>query len=375
MPVSGRATLYLACLRAAFPISSYLRRPMTGIDNVTLQQTIVHKVGNPTRGEQLRLSENPLTLNDEIVRKLLVKYFLQAFNENELYHFTHLSDVGLNEVYNYVQRIFQDPKSFTDTSATLAQFLYSKSTHVRVKEGELYVVLFDNVPFQNDFVPAIGLFKSETKDTFLKVFEHGQSFEVVSEEGISVNKMDKGCLIFKQNEAEGYCVCVVDNTNKNNDAQYWIADFLQVAPTANDYHHTSELLQVVKQFATQEMPEHFEVTKGQQIDLMQRSLDYFKEREQFSMEEFSNEVIHFPEMVEQFAQFKDNYARSKSLEFEDEFDIDLAAVKKQGKTFKSVLKLDKNFHVYIHGRRDLIERGYDEENGKYYYKLYFEEEA
>lgn len=44
-------------------------------------------------------------------------------------------------------------------------------------------------------------------------------------------------------------------------------------------------------------------------------------------------------------------------------------------SFKSVLKLDKNFSVYIHGNRDYIEQGYDEERGKNYYKLYYENET
>jgi hypothetical protein len=42
--------------------------------------------------------------------------------------------------------------------------------------------------------------------------------------------------------------------------------------------------------------------------------------------------------------------------------------------FKSILKLDKNFHIYIHGRQDLIERGFDEAKGKHFYKVYFEQE-
>jgi hypothetical protein len=74
-------------------------------------------------------------------------------------------------------------------------------------------------------------------------------------------------------------------------------------------------------------------------------------------------------------EYKKNYESAKNLEIEDEFDIHLAAVKKQAKVYKSVLKLDKNFHVYIHGRKDLIEKGYDELTGKHYYKLYFDEEA
>jgi hypothetical protein len=62
------------------------------------------------------------------------------------------------------------------------------------------------------------------------------------------------------------------------------------------------------------------------------------------------------------------------VEWDESFDIDLAAVKKQGKVFKSILKLDKNFHIYIHGRQDLIERGFDEAKGKHFYKVYFEQE-
>ena len=41
----------------------------------------------------------------------------------------------------------------------------------------------------------------------------------------------------------------------------------------------------------------------------------------------------------------------------------------------SVLKLDKNFHVYIHGKREYIEKGFDEEKGMHFYQLFFEEES
>ncbi len=348
---------------------------MTGIESVVLQQVIVHKVGNPTRGEQLKLSANPLTLNDQLVRQLLARYLLHPFNEQELNRFTHISDVNLNEVYSYVSKLFKDGGSFLETSELLARYLYSKSTHVKVKEGEMYVALLNEVPFENDYVQAIGIFKSETKETFLKVFEHGSSFEIISEDGININKLDKGCLIFKTQSADGYRVCVVDQTNKQQDAQYWVNDFLQISPVANDYRHTHDYLTICKQFATQEMPEHFDVTKGQQIDVMQRSLDYFKEHEQFNLKAFADEVIHYPEMVDQFMQFTDNYAKSKNVELEEEFDINLSAVKRQQKVFKSVLKLDRNFHIYIHGRRDLLERGFDESVGKHFYKVYFDEES
>ena len=348
---------------------------MTGLDGVVLQKVMVHKVGNPSRGEELKLSENPLTLNDEIVQGLLTKYFLGAFNENELYQFTHLSDVELNEVYNYVRTIFDDIDTFVPQTALLAQFLYSKSTHVKVKEGELYVVLFDRVLFEKEYVRAIGIFKSETKETFLKVFQHGKSWEVIQETGININKLDKGCLVFNTNTADGYKVCVVDSSNKQNDTQYWVTDFLQVQPYADSYHHTDKYLSLCKNFVTNEYAEKFDVSKSDQIDLLNRSMDYFKTKEQFNLQEFAEEVIHHPEVVDTFMAYKKNFESSRNFEIEDEFDIHLSAVKKQQKVFKTVLKLDKNFHIYIHGRRDLIERGIDEMTGKKYYKIYYDEET
>jgi hypothetical protein len=108
---------------------------------------------------------------------------------------------------------------------------------------------------------------------------------------------------------------------------------------------------------------------------MNRSMDYFKTKEQFKLEEFTQEVIHHPEVVDTFMLYKENFETNRKFEIEDAFDIHLSAVKKQAKVFKTVLKLDKNFHVYIHGRRDLIEKGIDEQTGKKYYKLFYEEES
>lgn len=348
---------------------------MTGIENVKLGGVIVHQVGNPTRGEELKLSAEALTLNDELVRGMLIRYFLGSLNENERYHFTHISELELNEVYQYVTRLFEDQKHFTAHSALIAQFLYSKSTHVKVKEGELYVAYFEDVPFDNEFIQAVGIFKSESKQSFLKVFPHGDNLEVASDEGININKLDKGCVVFRRNKEEGYVVCVVDVTNKQNDTRYWIDDFLQVASYSDNYHKTDQYLGCCKQFFTQEYPDKFEVAKSDQLELMNRSIDYFKTNEQFDLEEFTKEVIVHEEVIDSFMAYKENYEHSKNFIIDESFDIHLSAVKKQAKAFKNVLKLDKNFHVYIHGRRDLLEKGFDDTTGKHYYKLYYDEES
>lgn len=48
---------------------------MTGLDSVQLKEVIVHKIGNPTRGEDIKLSQNPLTVKDTGVKGLLTKVF------------------------------------------------------------------------------------------------------------------------------------------------------------------------------------------------------------------------------------------------------------------------------------------------------------
>ncbi len=278
-------------------------------------------------------------------------------------------------MFSYVAAIFKDSGVFTGTSNLLASFLYSKSTHARVKDGELYIALLNNVPFGTEYVQALSIIKSETKETFLKVFPHGQSLEVISEEGIDINKPDKGCLIFNRGMQDGFTVCVLDTTNRQNDTQYWIKDFLQVEPNADSYHNTDKALGMCRLFIANEYAEKFAVSKGDQIDLLNRSMDYFKTNDQFSLEGFTQEVMHHPEVIETFTEYKKTFESARNYAIEDEFDINLSAVKKQAKAFKSIIKLDKNFHIYVHGRQDLLQKGYDEQTGKHYYKIYFDEES
>jgi len=103
-------------------------------------------------------------------------------------------------------------------------------------------------------------------------------------------------------------------------------------------------------------------------------MKYFKEKESFEIDEFSNEVIGNPKAIESFKTFKQNYEKEFDTEIADSFDISSPAVKKQAKVFKSVLKLDKNFHIYIHGNKELIEKGFDDDKSMNYYKVYFKEE-
>ncbi|MDR1793587.1 MAG: nucleoid-associated protein [Bacteroidales bacterium] len=339
--------------------------------NSKITNISLHSVGNKSAEELLLLSKQNLNLADN-VKEILNFYFTNAFKTEEYFQFFHDTDLSLNEVYTYISEIFTNPETLLEQSVNLAKHLYEQSTHPKIKGGEFYTVYFTDCVIDGKTVDAVGLFKSENKDTFLKVFPKGDGFEIESEKGININKLDKGCLIFNTEKENGYIVAVVDNTNRGIDAQYWIDDFLHVRQRQDEYYNTQNIMSLCKNFVAKELPQQFEVSKADQIDLLNKSVQFFKEKDTFNLEDFTNEVIVQPEIIQSFNAYKTDYQQEYEIEFSDNFPISDSAVKKQARVFKSVIKLDKNFHIYVHGNRQLIEQGEDSK-GKFY-KIYYNEE-
>ena len=190
---------------------------------------------------------------------------------------------------------------------------------------------------------------------------------------INIKKLDKGCLIFNQEQEEGFKVCIVDRANRSSEAQFWKDDFLRLKPVTDAYHQTKNFLNIAKNYVSRQFAEEFEVNKTDQIDLLNKSVEYFKNNENFDKKKFEKEVFQDASVIKSFRNFDETYREEHHLEIEDEFEISSPAVKKQSRIFKSVLKLDKNFHIYIHGDRELIEQGVDKD-GRKFYKIYYKEE-
>jgi hypothetical protein len=341
-----------------------------------LPQLSIHKVGSKALDEPVILSEKPIAIEDDILNDLLMQYFLQPFEKvNEVYRLFHPNDnLNLNEVYHFVEKIFDDPESFHQNSQQVAKHLYEISTHPKIKSGELYIGYFTNLQIEGEQWPAIGIFKSETKEPYLTVSQEHKEFQMhYQQEAINIKKLDKGCLIFNVDKEQGYKVAIVDQTNRS-EAVYWIDEFLKLKIRNDNYTQTQNVLSAYKNFVTNEMDESFDISKADKIDLLNRSIKYFKEKDHFDMDEFSNEVISNPEGIEKFKNFTKTYETEFDAPINESFDISDAAVKKQARVFKSVLKLDRNFHIYIHGNKELIEKGFDEVKNMSYYKVYFSNE-
>lgn len=336
-----------------------------------LNNIVIHYVGNKTQEEGVIESASTALLQHEI-RDKIGDSLISLFKLESLCCFFHESNINLNEVYIYVSMLFDNPERIIEVSKYLVRHLYIKSDHPKIKGGEFYTAYFKDCIVDGDTVDAIGLFKSENKDTFLKVLREGGNFNLESEQGINIKKMDKGCLIFNKDRENGYVVAVVDNTNRGVDAQYWIDDFLHVRQRKDEYANTENVMSMAKQFITKELPKEFEVPKADQIDLLNRSLQFFKEKDTFDIEDFANEVIEQPEVIESFKSYKKNYEEEHATEIDDSFTISQHAFKKQQRSYKRIIRLDKKIQIIIDGNRDHIEQGEDEK-GKYY-KVYYSTE-
>jgi hypothetical protein len=344
------------------------------LDTSLLKNVMVHYVGSKNNMDPVYLSAAPLELDDESA-ELLKGGLLQKFRSiPEQYAFSHASSLQFNEVYAYCRSLFADPESIADVSASMARHLYESTVHPRVKGGDFYVCFFEGVAVNSRMYKAVGLFKAESKTVFMDLARSGKKFRLDMKEGVEPAKIDKGCLVLNTEENDGYAVWLFDNQNKGEEAQYWKETFLGLAPKKNEFHQTQHFLTLTKQFITEQLESEINLPLTEQADLLNRSLDYFRENDSFDIEQFQSTVFGSEEVISSFKNFGSRYVEANDYDLAASFEISADAVKKQARVFKSVLKLDKNFHIYIHGRTDLIERGVDTD-GRKYYKIYYQEEA
>lgn len=197
---------------------------MIDFTGVKLKKIVTHFVGNKLRDEKTKVSAGEVTIVEGDTEKYLLKYFLSSFQDNEKFNFTNPTELSLNAVFTLISRIFSNTDSFYENTVELSKHLYESSTHPKINGGEFTVCLFENIFLDGVETTAVGLFKTEVKDVFLKFDPTKDNYTIKYENGVNIGKLDKGCFIFNLKAEDGYAVCIVDS-NKSNDTQYWKDDF------------------------------------------------------------------------------------------------------------------------------------------------------
>jgi len=337
----------------------------------------IHLMDHEGEHKELHTSQHPVVIEDEGLLHLLQEYTFRSFRHFEAYHsFTYSNDdPSLNPLGLMAGHIFDQTEPFHDMSVRIGRHLLQSSSHHKIKSGDLMVVYISDVAYEDEMIDAIGIFKSENKEDFLKLAYANEMYNVSSDRGINVSKLDKGCIIYNTAQSNGYVVASVDKTAVHMDAQYWTDQFLRIKPLDDAFYATQQYMNMAQTYVSHQLSEDINISKGDQLGILNDAGQYFKSNSVYNEADFAQEVLGGdPVVVDSFKRYKEDYAQELQVEMPEQFGISNLAVRRSAKDFKSVLKLDKNFHVYIHGDRKMIEHGTDPD-GRKYYKLFYDNES
>ena len=112
---------------------------MIAAQESVIRSVSIHRVGNATLEEPLKISEAPLELDDEKVTALLRIYFLGNFNTPEYYSFSDAAaETASVSVHELVREMFNEPEAFHESSVAIARHLYESGKHPGIKAGDLF---------------------------------------------------------------------------------------------------------------------------------------------------------------------------------------------------------------------------------------------
>ena len=350
---------------------------MLELSEAQFQTMAIHRVGNKSREEGVLIAPE-LYHPEDYLLGLLKKYFFKPFKSLEdSWKFTHEDGHESNLMWKLCAEVFEAPDLIFQHSAKIVNHLYEQSEHPHIKPGEVYVAYLTDCVVEGELVDGIGIFKSETRDTFLKVLEAEKEIELLPEQGINIKKLDKGAIIFNTEQDSGFRVFTVDNNNY--DAQYWIEDFLNLETDQNEVFATRAVIDLAQEFAHEVVGTKED--RKEEVMFVNKTMDFMNQNEQFTMEEFTEQVIgDNKDYAKEFKSFKQQYEVQNEIAPIEEFDIAPATVKKAKSQVKKQIDLDTNIQIKLNfndleSGDKFIEKGFDQDRGMYFYTVYFNREV
>jgi hypothetical protein len=342
-------------------------------ENALIESLCIHKVGNKATEGHLQLSHHQFVLKEEETEELLMKYFTRPFSKNPMsYHFKNLEN---NPLFLRSAALLGSGENFVLKTQDLANQLWNASDHPSIPLGDFVVIKFRDIQFEDQLVNGLGLYKCDNKDTFLQIGTHSSGeTQMHFQQGINLNKLDKSALILGLFEEEGFVVYSTETKSKSEANQYWEKLFLNLEPYKDSYFTTLQALELCTDFIQTEAERNPKETKTLQAQLLSKTAEYFHNHENFDHQEigdllFEENAASKESFFAYLGQYNEELVDDKAVK-----PIATEALKKGQKYFKSIFKLDRYFHVYVHGGAERMEKGFDSSKKLHYYKLYFETE-
>ncbi len=332
----------------------------------TISSLSIHQIGPGP--DSIHFSEEPVKLKPEKNGRM-AEILLKGFNLDARYQFSDTGQGPDSLIKNLAEGFFYQNVNFHDLSRDLAkEWIRTQSENMKFRE--MIVCEFLNVFIDGHEKTGIGIFLTNSRENFLTIQKNSNDFSINLEEGVSLKKLSDCALLLPGTLNMSASIFFKQNMY-DFESHPLIDSFLHVKPVSNNFYQTSHQLNILKAYVDHELEDE---TPLEKLDKMNRSMEYFKNHEYFDQKEFESAIFDEPSHKAAFDRFRHQYAEEKDVEILDEFDIAPNAVKKKIHYVRSVIKLDKNFHIYVHGNRQNIIRGYDPEKGKHFYQLFFDEE-
>jgi|SRR5690606_30084884 len=346
---------------------------MFDLTEAYLGQVFVHRAGNKTRGEESILSEEPLTLNEQLEQRLIHYFFKGISSDLPFSEFHHAENINLNEAYSFVDEFFTDKTSFYSFSRKIANLLIRTSTHPNIRGGDLFVAEIKNAQLSNiRFESILGVFKSEQKTSFIKLGTLRSSFTASIDTGINPESAEKGVIILPQNGSYRLLI----HNNRKLDSVYWSESFLGCIDEDNPKLRTKHSTQAVSAFVRATSSD--ELSKIEKIESISRLKDYLSTHDIFDINQLTNELGFGESLSNELKKHIRNYESEKHVIISETFQIDKDQASKSKKLLKEQIILDNSIEIKINQEKiknsSYIEKGYDQEKKMHFYKIYFNDE-
>lgn len=343
--------------------------------NAFIAKATLQRVGNKLSQELNYATSEEIPFTDD-EEQLLKSFFLSSIRSSQdLMKFTHHVSLDYNTVYNSSVKFFEQEMSFIDYSNHILNHLYEKSNHPQIKTGELFVVLFKELQFQDITTDAIGIFKIEKKIDYLKFNLVEEDLDFAISKGVKLQKIDKGCLILNTEKDNGYRVVSIDNNSY--DANYWKKSFLDLEEVMNDSYQTKHHLQLLSTFSNTMVDAGDSFT---QKEFISQGIQLFNDNEVITKDILEEELLSPFDVVDSYDNFKTQYKKENNLDLDEHFNVSVPTLKKEKRKIKSQINLDTKIQIKLDisdgdSVKENIEKGFDEEKKMYYYKVYYNEET
>jgi 37-kD nucleoid-associated bacterial protein len=350
--------------------------------SATATGLVLAKVGHPQRDEPLQTSKEVFKI-EEKDQEPLASLFLKPFKNLTAHRFSHHSSLDQHEMNSYAAAIFTSDDGLLEKGCDIAKRLYAKSNHPNIKSGDLCISLIKDIDIDGQLTQGLCILKSESVVPFLSISTRDGDLQLHTEQGINPEKIDKGCLILNHLATKGYYVVTFDRTG--SDSRFWVRDFLGVVPITDSPFLTNKYANMAVAFLEKEKKDSPKPTAGDDTPPWDNAspardaITYFEEKQNFSLQEFEEQVLKTPEAKAKFAEHRSKVEEEQGQRLDDSFEISKKDVTKARNKLKTVMKLDTGAEIRLKptlaAKPDaILEHGFDEAKKMKFIKIFFNED-